>query len=118
MRPETLNWAGGEHEFALPLLLLDALQQRCDGDGVGLIFQRLCEGMPKVSDVTATVALGLEGGGMEKRAAVELVARQYEDHGLYCLLLVAQAVLGAALNGWPESDDTSGEDPGEAPKNP
>jgi hypothetical protein len=115
MRSETLNWVGGEHEFALTLPLLDALQQRCGGDGVGLIYKRLVSQEFRTTDVVATLALGLEGGGMAKHDAVRLVHNQYEDHGLFALVLPALGVLGGALQGWPEDE---GKPTGEAPANP
>ena len=118
MRAETISWVGGEHEFALDLPRLEALQQRCDGDGIGLIYQRLVSGTFKVADVIATLALGLEGGGMPRQDATRLVRALYEDHGMNALTLPAQAVLGFSLNGWPEDVDTSGEAEGEAPQNP
>lgn len=115
MRSETITWVGGEHEFALTVPLLLALEDRCGGDGVGLIYKRLSDGLFKVQDVLATVALGLEGGGMVKTDAVKLTHSQYEDHGLSSMAIVAQAVLGMALSGWP-SDAPEGEDGVETPK--
>jgi len=102
MRSEVLTWVGGEHPFALTLPLLEALQDRCGGDGVGLIHQRLVTQQYQVSDIIATLALGLEGGGMEKRESNKMVRLLFEDHGLTELLMPALAVLGAALQGWPE----------------
>lgn len=116
MRSEPITWAGGEHEFALSVPLLLALEDRCNGDGVGLIYKRLSEGLFKVQDVLATVALGLEGGGMKKADAVKLTHTQYEDHGLHALALPAQVVLGLALSGWPK-DEPEGEIGVETPKN-
>ena len=115
MRPETIQWVGGEHDFMLPVTLLEALEQRCNGDGVGLIYQRLTAGVYGVKDITATLALGLEGGGMERAKSVTLVRTLYEDHGLMALAVTAQAVLGLALMGWP--DDKPGEEGVETPEN-
>ncbi len=102
MRSESLKWVGGEHQFALTVPLLEALQDRCGGDGIGLIYHRLKAGVMTVQDVLATLALGLEGGGMKKQAAVTLVRTLAEDHGINPLSLPARAILGAALNGWPD----------------
>ncbi|WP_107495645.1 gene transfer agent family protein [Thalassobius sp. I31.1] len=119
MKADTLQWVGGEHAFALPLSSLEALQSRCDGDGVGLIHQRLSSSQFKVSDVVATLALGLQGGGMEQQSAVAKVRDLYEDHGLNALAVTAFAVLSVALNGWPDEGDTaSGEATGEILQNP
>lgn len=115
MRSETITWVGGEHEFALTLPLLDALQQRCDGDGVGLIYKRLSQQEFKAADVVSTIALGLEGGGMKKAEAVKMISIKYADHGLYPLVVTAQIILGGALMGWP---DDEGKLEGEAPQNP
>lgn len=118
MRAETLTWVGGEHDFALPLPLLEALQTRCGGDGVGLIHNRLATGMFKVQDVLSTLALGLEGGGMAKQAAVSLTRALYEDHGLHALAIPAFTILGLAMSGWPSQTDDgpSGEAGVETPK--
>lgn len=107
MRAETLNWVGGEHDFALTLPLLESLQDRLEGDGVGLIFSRISSGLYKLQDITATVALGLEGGGMKKVDANKKVRALVEDHGIAPLHLTAHAVLGAALNGWPDDAEKS-----------
>ena len=109
MRSEIITWAGGEHAFALTVPLLIALQDRCCGDGVGLIYQRIENGSFKVQDILATLHLGLEGGGMDKREAVKLVYALYEDHGVNALVIPAQVVLALSLNGWPEQETEEGE---------
>ncbi|MBL4761719.1 MAG: gene transfer agent family protein [Gammaproteobacteria bacterium] len=108
MRGEIIDWVGGEHTFALDLPRLEALQARCNDDGIGLIHHRLQAGLFRVQDVMATVALGLEGGGMERRAAVNLVRRLYEDHGLDKLAIVANTLLSLARYGWPGGDISGG----------
>ena len=112
MRTELLSWEGGEHEFALPLSALEALQDRMSGDGVGLIFQRLSQGTFKAGDVVNTLILGLEGGGMKKSEASTKVSTVYESKGLNSMVIVAQIVISTALNGWP--DDEPGEAGAEA----
>ena len=114
MRTEVLRWAGGEHEFGLSVSDLEALQDRCGGDGVFLVYNRIVGGIATTRDILATTALGLEGPEMSKIDAVKLVRGIAEDQGLNALLLTAQAVLGAALMGWP--DQEPGEDRGETPK--
>ena len=107
MRTEPTMWRGGEHTFALPVHpenTLAALQDRCGGDGVGLIFKRLVDGIAKDTDIFETIIMGLAGGGeIGKHEARRLVNKVYEDYGLYSMLPIAIVILGTALHGG--SDD-------------
>lgn len=118
MRSERITWSGGQHEFALPVPLLIALEERCGGDGVGLIFRRLSDGTFRVRDVLETLTLGLEGGGMAKADAYRLPRTEYEGAGLYDLAIAARIILGIALQGWPsdEADESEGEAGVETPE--
>lgn len=111
MIPKDITWVGGSHDFALPLPLIDALQERCGGDGIGLIYRRLETGQFKYQDVIFSIAFGLHGGGMDRQDAIKKVQGLYEDHGLNKLVVVSMTVIAAALNGWPdvEVEDSQGE---------
>lgn len=99
-------WAGGEHRFHMEIEHLRALQDRCDA-GPEWILARLSSRQWFVDDVTSTVRLGLEGGGMEKDEARKLVKKFVEDRPLTESVVVARAVLMLALYGDP--DDQPGE---------
>lgn len=102
----TLTWQGGEHEFALPIGQLRALQDRCDA-GPAHVLGRLASGQWRVDDVTETIRLALMGGGLERSEAVRLVKLHVEEKPLAQSVTLASAVLMAALYG-PE-DDSLGE---------
>ena len=102
MQSQVLKWAGGEHEFALSVKDLLALQDRCNGDGVGLIFQRLQEGKWRVQDIVSTISLGLEGDKFSRVEAQRLVEETALSKGLAELSVIALAVLANALYGYPE----------------
>lgn len=106
-----VTWAGGEHSFLLTIDLLRALQDKCDA-GPPVVLQRLATNAWRVDDVIQPIRLGLEGGGMDKMKARELVRRHVEDRPLTESVMTAQAVLLAALFG--AEDDPVGEAAGEA----
>lgn len=101
-----MTWAGGKHDFGLPLELMRALQDKCDA-GPQWILMRLTSKQWLIDDVIQPIRLGLEGGGMEKEAARRLVQKFVEDRPLTLSVLTAQAVLMAALFG--DEDDQPGE---------
>ncbi|TCR01064.1 gene transfer agent family protein [Neorhizobium sp. JUb45] len=101
-----LTWRGGEHEFKLTIDLLRALQDKCDA-GPQHIFERLANGLWMINDVTETIRLGLEGGGVEKEAARRLVKLHVEDRPLTEAIMTARLVLMAALFG--AEEDAPGE---------
>ena len=98
----SLIWAGGEHDFRLTLGHLRALQDACNA-GPFEIRNRLLTQTARVDDVTATLRLGLIGGGMGKPDALKLVETTAENSGLMALILPALSVLTHALVG-PEDD--------------
>lgn len=103
-----ITWAGGEHEFALRIEHLRALQDKCDA-GPMHVLQRLSTGQWLVDDVLQPIRIGLEGGGLEKAEAIKLVRRHVEDLPITRAVLLAQAVLQSALFG--PGDDPAGESP-------
>lgn len=101
-----ITWAGGEHEFLLTIELLRALQDKCDA-GPAHVLNRLASGRWYVDDVIQPIRLGLEGGGMGKSDARNMVKRHVEDEPLSMSVMTAQAILTAALFG--AEDDPVGE---------
>jgi Phage tail tube protein, GTA-gp10 len=112
-----LNWAGGEHTFALRIGELQALQD-ATGEGPGASLHRLYQSLQvtpmfggwKVADVTDTVRLGLIGGGMERTKAAKLVREAIERAGIVALVVTASDILIDALS---EKDPEPGEAEGE-----
>lgn len=107
-----LQWIGGEHDFALDIGGLRALQTACDA-GPEQILRRLSAGTWRVNDLFDTIRLGLIGGGMTAKDANAIVNDMFAKHPYLPFRLTAQAILMAALVG-PE-DDIVGEPEGEAP---
>ena len=97
-----LTWPGGEHDFALPIGQLRALQDRCDA-GPAHIITRLATGSWRVDDVIQTIRLGLEGGGLAKDEARKLTELHVEQAPLARSVMLAQMVLMDAVYG-PEDD--------------
>lgn len=108
-RAVTLNWPGGEHEFALNLGALRAIQDASNA-GPQEILQRLQLGTWRVDDVINPIRLGLEGGGMPKDEARALVLRLADSEGMLVLVRYAALVMAAALVG--EEDDPVGKTSG------
>jgi hypothetical protein len=101
-----LLWAGGEHDFALRIGELRALQDRC-GAGPGHVLQRLATGQWRVDDPIEVIRLALMGGGMKREDAARLVTLHVEAKPLTGSVVLAYGILSAALNG--VEDDPVGE---------
>lgn len=112
-----ITWAGGEHAFDLKIEHLRALQDVCDA-GPEWVLSRLMTKQWRVDDVTSTIRLGLEGGGMAKEAARKLVAQHVEARPLTLSVLTAQAVLMLALYGDPDDQPGEADAGGEAETSP
>lgn len=108
----TINWVQGEHDFALNIGELRALQKNCDA-GPELILMRLKVGSWKVDDIFEVLRLGLIGAGMEAKKAGSLVRLAFDQNPAFALKLPAYQVLAAALIG--EADDPVGEGAGVKP---
>ena len=102
----SLSWAGGEHDFALGLGQLRALQTACDA-GPERILRNMASGDWRVDDVIETLRLGLMGAGMDTKTASGMVLRLVELHSWTEFKETAYRVLGAALVG--VTDDPVGE---------
>jgi hypothetical protein len=91
-----INWAGGEHVFALRLGELRALQNST-GRGPEEIVTRLAARTWLVDEAIETVRLGLIGGGMEAVAAKRLIEQVSTTSPLVEFRLTAFEVLSRAL---------------------
>ena len=99
-----IDWADGEHTFALKIAQLIELQEKCDA-GPPLILARLQGGAWLVSDVRETVRLGLLGGGASPTDALKLTMRYVDERPLGENAIVAQIILASALFGAPEGKE-------------
>ncbi|PWR24571.1 gene transfer agent family protein [Zavarzinia aquatilis] len=108
MTPKTLTWTGGEHAFRLGIEHLRALEQRCNA-GPEEILGRLMTRTWRVADVTDTIRLGLEGGGLAKDEARRLVAAHVEDGPLALSVELAQTLIMLALWGDAEAPPAGGD---------
>lgn len=106
MRPTEITWAGGVHDFMLPIEMMRAIQDKCDA-GPAWVLARLSTNQWMVSDIVEPIRLGLEGGGMKKDEARKLVRQFVEDRPLTESLKTAQTVLMAGL--YSVEDDAPGE---------
>lgn len=113
MHKKRFNWLGGEHEFALDLGALRALQASCDA-GPEQIMRRIMSGAWRVNDLFDTIRLGLiTSGEMKSAEAAEFVTGLFNQHPVSLFREVAQVILFAALIG--VEDDPLGELTGGAP---
>ena len=120
MNTVVLVWPGGEHEFALRLGELEALQIASDS-GPGEVLLRLHTSMAdanplvgpwRISDVIDTIRLGLIGGGMDGIEARNQVRKAVERHGIPDLIPTAAEALLFSLS--PRADEDGDIAPGEA----
>ncbi|MBC7154491.1 MAG: gene transfer agent family protein [Rhodobacteraceae bacterium] len=109
----TINWVQGEHDFALNIGELRALQKNCDS-GPELIMTRLSAGSWLVDDIFEVLRLGLIGAGMDAKDAGPMVRRAFDQSPALSLKLPAYQVLAAALTG--EEGDPVGEREGVTPQ--
>lgn len=105
-----LIWIGGEHEFALKLGHLRALQKACDA-GPEQILARIWSGEWRLDDLIEVLRLGLIGGGeVSAEDAGRLVTGLMERHPMLKFKPIAQSILMDALVG--DDGDPVGEPPG------
>lgn len=97
-----LAWVGGEHDFALALGQLRALQANT-GAGPEELLNRMAAGTWRVDDLIETLRQGLLGGGVPAEEAGPLLLRLADLHGLIAFRETAFRVLAAALRG-PKGD--------------
>ncbi|OWJ78422.1 gene transfer agent family protein [Haematobacter genomosp. 1] len=105
----TLTWPGGEHEFALPIGHLRAVQDACDA-GPMEILTALRTGRWRVDMPLSVLRFGLMGGGMEREQAKSLVSRLSEAEPIGSFVMPAMLVIAAAVMG--VADDPVGEQTG------
>lgn len=106
----SIVWVGGEHDFALDIGGLRAVQDACNA-GPQELVSRLVTGTWRVDDPLQIIRHGLIGGGMMKPEAARLVENMANAHGLLRLVPTAQLIISAALVGVP--DDPVGQSSGE-----
>lgn len=112
MTPVRLTWVGGDHDFALTIGNLRALQQHCNA-GPHEVFERVMARKWRVDDLFETLRQGLIGGGMDQAKASDMVNGAMGRHPLLEFVPTVQAVLAHSLVG-PE-DDKVGEPEGATP---
>lgn len=95
-----LDWADGQHRFALPIAQLEELQGKC-GAGPMVIARRLEIGTWQYEDIYHTLRLGLIGGGMAPVEALKLTRTYVLDRPWIENVYPALAVLQAAILGKP-----------------
>lgn len=115
----TLDFAGEERPFRLPIGRLRVLQERCDAGPLELV-RRYENGNWRVDDVREPILQGLIGGGMDQAMATKLVTQFFDGFPLLKFVTLAQVIVLAALAGSPEEDaDEDGTKPvGEPPASP
>ena len=115
----SINWVGGEPQFALTIGNLRALQASCDA-GPEQILHRITDGTWRIDDLIETLRQGLIGGGFKPETdAGPMVIRAAEQSGLAALRIPALRVLQASLLGeWdePAEKPTGAETGAEAPE--
>jgi len=97
----TIVWINGEDQFCLGKVgLVFDLEEKC-GAGIATIFWRIRNDHWKLNDIRETIRLGLIGGGMTPIDAMKVVNRHIDEpaHGLLPLVLVANAILSAVMEG-------------------
>lgn len=105
------TWSGGEHEFALPIGELRALQTACDA-GPEEIAHILISGKWRDHHVTNTLRFGLIGGGMDAKEANRMMIDIFDLHPPMMLKATALEVITDWLT--QEDGDELGEDEGSA----
>lgn len=93
-----LNWLGGEHDFALRIGELRALQDKLDA-GPEEVLNRLRFGTWRIDDLIEVVRLGLIGAEMDKDEAKALVMKVFDLHPPIAFKLVALRILSSELLG-------------------
>ncbi|WP_299734652.1 gene transfer agent family protein [uncultured Roseobacter sp.] len=117
MHTGPLHWPGGEHDFALNLGQLRALQDATDS-GPEEVLNRLRLGNWRVNDLIDTIRLGLVGSdAMSKEDASKTVLALFDQHPKVEFKLTAIAILAAALLGVPGDPVGEGEGQPPAPEN-
>jgi hypothetical protein len=108
---KVIQWLGGEHEFALDIGGLRALQTACNA-GPEQILADLSGRSWKIDHTFQTIRLGLIGGGMKADEAARIVDTAFRSHPLMLFKPTAHLIILCALMGDP--DDPLGDASGEA----
>lgn len=97
-------WQGGEHDFCLAKIGdILSLESTCDS-GIMAIMRRLETDSWKLNDVRETVRLGLIGGGMSEKDALQAVKVHVDANprGLAPSVVLAHTILAAVIIGVPD----------------
>lgn len=106
-----LDWADDTYTFRLAWGQLIELQEKCDA-GPFVVLNRLSTGQWRMADVSEVIRLGLIGGGLEPKQALQLVRDYVESRPPLENVMMARGILGIAIQGVP--DEKPGEAEGEA----
>lgn len=109
----TVEWAGGEHVFALKAKQIEELEAVTDA-GIGALWRRMVAGDWKMAELRHVVRLGLVGGGMGKVEAERMCKLHFDDVPVMGSIMMptpdsplslAQAIMVALLQGFEKKDD-------------
>lgn len=109
-----LEWAGGEHTFRLGLAEIEELEAEIDMS-IFTLFTGLGTTVPlaRVKHYSATIRIGLIGGGMEPVKARQMTRRWVDERPLYESASLAEAIIRAGIERpfslKPEEHDPEGE---------
>jgi Phage tail tube protein, GTA-gp10 len=94
----TAFFGDGEKTFALPFDLMDQLE-RTTGTPIGLLCQRLPEGIFSRIEIVETIRLALIGGGMSTKEAKDFTDTYAVNRPFKETFPVAAAILHLVFNG-------------------
>lgn len=104
----------GYFDLALRIGELIALQEKT-GVGPYVLANRILTGEWRVEDVIETIRLALIGGGLDQRAAFDLVTRNIVPGNIFPYVSTAGEVVLAAIMGvddeQPDTEEDEGDDP-------
>lgn len=104
----------GHYDLALRIGELIALQEKT-GVGPYVLANRILAGEWRVEDIIETIRLALIGGGLDNRAAFDLITRNITPGNIIQYVSIASEVVLAAIMGvddeQPEIDDGEDDDP-------
>jgi hypothetical protein len=96
-----LTWADGKYAFRLGWGELALLQEATDC-GPLFLLERLAGKHWRIGDISHSIRLGLQGGGMEPAAATKLVESYVESRPPMENVMLAYAVVAAGVQGAPD----------------
>lgn len=104
----------GYFDLALRIGELTTLQEKT-GVGPYVLANRILTGEWRVEDIIETIRLALIGGGLDQRAAFDLVTRNIVPGNIFPYVSTAGEVVLAAIMGvddeQPDTEEDEGDDP-------